>query len=142
MAKLNHSRTVPFQPEYVALLGGADIHCAVMLSQLVCWYMRGMSLDQAHRVFKDGSWWVAASWQDWQQHFGFSGAQTRRCLTKLKKKGLIEIRVHMFNGAPTRHVRFPWLANGETLPAPPTAAELQHRVAVIKQRLNSLANEG
>ena len=35
MTELHHPGTVVFQPEYVALLGG-DVHCALMLSQLVC----------------------------------------------------------------------------------------------------------
>jgi hypothetical protein len=134
MTELHQPGTVAFQLEYVALLGG-DLTCALMLSQLVCWHMRGTNLDSALRVFKDGNWWIALSWREWQHECGLSHGQTRRCLTKLQKAGLIEVKVYMFNGTPTRHVRFPWLASGKTLPEPPTAAELQHRIAVTEQKL-------
>ena len=72
-------------------------------------------------------------WQEWQHKFGLSCAQTRRGLKKLQKAGLIEVAVYNLNGTPTTHVRFPWLAFGKTLPELPTAAELQHRIAVTEQ---------
>jgi hypothetical protein len=123
--------TVAFQPEYVRLLG--DPQTALMLSQLVCWHLRGANPHLPTRVLRNGNWWIVLSWREWQHNLGLSRAQTRRCLTKLQNAGLIEVKVYMDkrNGTPTRHVRFPWLASGETLHETPTARELTHRIAVI-----------
>ncbi|HEY6337084.1 MAG TPA: hypothetical protein VIW68_01185, partial [Candidatus Sulfotelmatobacter sp.] len=97
MTELYQPGTVVFQPGYVALLGG-DVHCALMLSQLVCWHIRGTNPDSPPRVFKDGNWWLALSWQEWQHNVGFSRNQTRRCLKNLRKAGLIEVAIYKLNG--------------------------------------------
>jgi hypothetical protein len=132
MTEQQQPGTVAFQPQYVTLLGG-DLQCALMLSQLVSWLIRGTGQDSPPRVFKDGNWWIAVSWQEWQHDLGFSRAKTRRCLKTLQKAGLIEVAVYKLNGNPVCHVRFPWAAFGKTLPGPPTAAELQHRIALTKR---------
>lgn len=139
MSELNKSRQQTlFQQQYVSLLGG-DIPAALMLSQLVYWYMPDKNGKTRQRVRKGIYFWIAKSWQHWKEELGLSRAQSRHCIDKLVGLGLIEKKRYRFDGTPMIHVRFPWVKPGEVLHGIPTAIELQK---VISASLGGLQPNG
>ena len=134
MPKQTETGTVLFYPGYVDLLGG-DITCALILSQLVEWYMPDKHGFSKLTIKKnDGTMWMAKSCREWQERFGLSRSQSRRSLHKLRKLGLVELRIYKVNGTPTTHIRFPWVHSGHTLAAAPTTTDLQQQMIAIRQQ--------
>ncbi len=91
--------------DYIELLRG-DISAALMLSQIVYWYLPSKKTGKSKlRVFRGGRWWLAKSHQDWSDECGFSRMQARRCIKVLKEAHLIECHIFRFAGSPTMHLR-------------------------------------
>jgi hypothetical protein len=122
-------RSILFYPDYVDLLDG-DVSAALMLSQIVYWYLPSKKTGLSKlRVLKDGKWWVAKSHPEWNHECGFSRRQTQRCLKVLEIKGFIETTVCKFNGTPTVHLRL-MAAKGKSMcQMAPTASDLHSSLA-------------
>lgn len=109
---------------YIALLDG-DILAALMLSQIVYWYLPEKKTGKAKlRVPHEGKYWLAKSHKGWFDECGFSQDQTRRCLKVLKDRGIVEVKTFKFDGAPTVHVRLCIAYGKNKLKVPPRAEEL------------------
>jgi hypothetical protein len=121
-------RTVAFRREYVDLLDG-DVLSALMLSQIVYWYLPGVTGKPKLRVSKndrgDTVWWLAKSHVDWQEELGLSRRQAQRCIQTLLAKGIIQAERFRFAGSPTVHVRLSLLEGQNLLEGPPTVADFE-----------------
>lgn len=115
--------TVAFHREYVDLLKG-DILAALMLSQIVYWYLPGKTGHPKLRKKMNGMYWLVKSHQHWYDECGFSRPQTRRCLKVLKEAGLIETCCHKWEGVPTIYLRLVALKGAQGVPEPPTVQQL------------------
>lgn len=93
-----------FRPEYVDLLGG-DHLAALMLAQIIYWYLPTPQGKTKLRKFRDGYWWMAKSHVDWYEELRLTRRQSQRCIEVLRNKGLIDTALYLFDGHPTVHVR-------------------------------------
>jgi hypothetical protein len=94
---------VLFYREYVDLL--EDILSALMLSQIVYWYLPDKKGNAKLKVYKKGNWWLVKSFHDWFDEIGLTRRQSQRCIQILVKKGVVETSLHKFDGTPTMHIR-------------------------------------
>lgn len=95
---------IVFRPEYVDLLEG-DHLSALMLGQIVYWYLPGKTGKSKLRVQRDGSWWLVKSHVDWESELRMTRRQSQRCLEVLRSKSIIQTERYMFNGHPTVHLK-------------------------------------
>jgi len=96
--------SIAFSTEYMKSWTG-NAAAALLLSQIVYWYLPGKTGKPKLRIKKNEIFWIAKSNIEWFDEIGLSPSQCRTSLKRLKSKGLIEVEVHRFNGAPTQHVR-------------------------------------
>jgi hypothetical protein len=123
MDQAKERRAVAFRPEYVPVVDG-DLGAALMLSQIVYWYLPSSHTGESKlRVNKKSGWWIAKSHKDWEFELGMSRRQSQRCLGVLIEKGLIEKDTFRFNGSPTVHVRLCLLQGQNLLTDAPTPAD-------------------
>jgi hypothetical protein len=111
--------------DYTELLRG-DISAALMLSQIVYWYLPSKKTGKSKlRVFRGGRWWLAKRHQEWSDECGFSRMQARRCIEVLKEAHLIECHLFKFAGTPTVHLRLLMVQGQSMVSTPPTACQFQ-----------------
>jgi hypothetical protein len=126
---MNRKGVFLFQ-DYIELLRG-DISAALMLSQIVYWYLPSKKTGKSKlRVFRGGRWWLAKSHQDWSDECGFSRMQARRCIEVLKEAHLIECHLFKFAGTPTVHLRLLMVQGQSMVFTPPTALQCQQLLVV------------
>lgn len=121
--------TTIFCPEYVDLLGG-DVLSALMLSQIVYWYLPSKKTGKSKlRVCKTDSgkeiWWLAKSHVDWTNELHFTRRQAQRCIGVLEEAGIITTKLYRFNGLTTLHIRLTFLNGGDSIAEPPSAKALK-----------------
>lgn len=95
-------RPVAFRPEYFDIV--QDINAALLMSQIHYWYMPDKNGGSKLKVYRNGSFWLAKSHDEWFQECRLSRRQVDRALQRLEAEGLIRVEVFRFGGAPTRHI--------------------------------------
>jgi hypothetical protein len=127
-----------FRREYVDLVDG-DVITALVLSQIVYWYLPSETGETKLRVWKPGDcgekvWWIAKSHADWFTELGLTRKQASRCIEVLREKGIIHTRVFRFNGSPVVHLRLVHLLGKNIVSVAPAPEEL------LSGNLHSISN--
>ncbi len=78
---------------FIEYTGSLDT--ALLLSQIIYWSDRNPQGD-----------WFYKSYKEWFTEIGFSEYQVRRCISLLKKMGILETKVRRANGLPILHYHF------------------------------------
>ncbi len=88
---------------YIDMAG--DLVAGIVLSQIVYWHLPSREGRTRLRVKRDGHLWLAKGRADWWDECRVSPKQADRALALLEDRGLVEVRLFRFAGAPTKHVR-------------------------------------
>ncbi|MEO2090312.1 MAG: hypothetical protein ABGY75_12545, partial [Gemmataceae bacterium] len=88
---------------YIDMAG--DLVAGIVLSQIVYWHLPSRDGRTRLRVKRDGHLWLAKGRADWWDECRVSPKQADRALALLAERGLVEVRLFRFAGAPTKHVR-------------------------------------
>jgi hypothetical protein len=88
---------------YIDMAG--DLASGVFLSQIVYWHLPNRDGHARLQVHREGKLWLAKGRADWWDECRVSPKQADRALTVLEERGLVEVRLFQFRGAPTKHVR-------------------------------------
>lgn len=94
---------IDFKKVYVDMTG--DIVSALMLSQIVFWFLPNKTGAPKTRIVHDGYTWIARGNDDWWDECRVKRNQAVRVLNDLKELGLIETRLYKFGGTPMVHIR-------------------------------------
>jgi hypothetical protein len=90
---------------YIDLCDG-NLHDGLVLSQIIFWHGKNKETGEDRlRVFKDGHYWLAKTYQDWWEECRVKDRTARECIVRLERRGLIVTDLFKFNGAPTKHIR-------------------------------------
>lgn len=81
---------------------------AVILGQILYWYGEGKDGDSRIRVFRSGYWWLSKKHSDWYHEVRVKETTAKRAIANLKKKGLIHVEYHRFNGLKQCYIRPLW----------------------------------
>jgi hypothetical protein len=92
---------VQLRPEYVRLAG--DHATGTFLSQLVYWFAPDKNGQQKLQIQREGRYWLAKDYVEWDQECALSRKQVSRAVTVLRELGIIEVKLWKFNNAPTNH---------------------------------------
>jgi hypothetical protein len=122
-------KTGAFNFEYMTVVGN-DTSAALMLNQIVYWYLPAKNGKPKLQVQKNGSWWIAKSYPAWQQELSLTPKQARRCVSALESRGIIETMIAKFDGAPTVHLRLKFADGKQMLKDAPNAEEVRPRSAL------------
>lgn len=114
---------IAFRPQYMEIVDG-NAAAALLLSQIVYWYLPAKGGGSKLKVQHDGMWWLAKSYRHWEEELGLSRMKSRTCMDILLRKQLIELRVFMFNGHPMQHLRLRFAKGVSRLEKVPTVADL------------------
>lgn len=100
--------TIDVKKIYIDICG--DLVAGILLSQIIYWYLptqEGKSKLRVYKVNSEGKQvaWIAKKRHEWWDEIRISPKQVDRAIKKLKTKGIIEMKVHRFNGTPTPHIR-------------------------------------
>lgn len=95
--------TIEVKRAYIDMAG--DLVAGIVLSQIVYWHLPSRDGRTRLRVKRDGHLWLAKGRADWWEECRVSPKQADRALGLLAERGLIEVRLFRFAGAPTKHVR-------------------------------------
>lgn len=98
----NFSSTLP--QEVVDLKSPAAI---VVFKQITYWFSQGISGKRRVRISVDGQPCVAKSAKEMAQECGLTYDMVVKAYRKLRKAGLIRIKIKRFNGSPTTHIFLP-----------------------------------
>jgi len=90
---------------YIHMAG--DLVAGVLLSQIVFWFLPGPNGSKL-RVKHKGFLWLVKARTDWYDEVCLTPKQVDRALRILQEKGLVEVELMKFNGAPTSHIRINW----------------------------------
>ena len=78
---------------------------ALIFGQIMYWHGKTSRGKRRLRVEREGYFWLAKSYKDWEKEMLLKERTVRDCLERIEKRGLIEKRTWMFNGLTTVHVR-------------------------------------
>lgn len=95
--------TIEVKRAYIDMAG--DLVAGIVLSQIVYWHLPSRDGRTRLRVKRDGHLWLAKGRADWWDECRVSPKQADRALALLAERGLVEVRLFRFAGAPTKHVR-------------------------------------
>jgi hypothetical protein len=95
--------TIEVKRAYIDMAG--DLVAGIVLSQIVYWHLPSRDGRTRLRVKRDGHLWLAKGRADWWGECRVSPKQADRALALLAERGLVEVRLFRFAGAPTKHVR-------------------------------------
>jgi hypothetical protein len=82
-----------------------DVVVGILLSRIVFWWQPKMLAKSKRHVIRDGSSWIAKTREECMADTGLSLNRYRRAIRVLKQKELIGLRVMLFQGIPTSHIR-------------------------------------
>ena len=91
---------------YVDIAG--DLVSGILLSQIIYWHLPNKKGKSKLRVQHKGNSWIAKKREAWWDECRITAKQFDRASAILKNKGLIEMQVFKFNGAPMKHIRLNW----------------------------------
>ena len=80
-----------------------DVVSAVLLSQIVYWFMPGKSGKTRVSIVKHDVLWLAKTQKEWFKECGITSAELAKARKVLEGKGLIETMTARWNGSPTVH---------------------------------------
>jgi len=103
----NYFQTIAVPVPFVRAFSGNG-NDAIMLSQILYWHLPGSSGQPRLKVKRDGDYWLAKTYSDWEKELGMGEVTARKSIGRLKSRGLIETKVMKFNGVPTIHLRILW----------------------------------
>ncbi len=95
--------TIEVKRVYIDMAG--DLVAGIVLSQIIYWHLPSRDGRTRLRVKRDGHLWLAKGRADWWDECRVSPKQADRALALLAERGLVEVRLFRFAGAPTKHVR-------------------------------------
>jgi len=81
---------------------------AILFAQIVYWHERDEDNRRRLRLFSQGHFWLAKNHNDWYSECGIKGPTARKCLDRLRKRGLIHYQVRGFKGDITPWIRLNW----------------------------------
>ena len=88
---------------YIDMTG--DLCAGLLLSQIIYWHLPARNGHSKLRVrSEDGRLWLVKAASDWWSEIRLSAKQARRALDILRKRGLVDIEIHRFDGTPKTHV--------------------------------------
>lgn len=102
----------------------ADFPSAVLLSQLVYWNEPSKAGKTKLRVHRDGKWWIAKSHFEWWKECRLTRRQVDRAISRLLELKLIAVKILVWKGAPTRHIRLLSIAPTGAMCIAPTGANI------------------
>jgi len=88
---------------YVDITG--DLISGSLLSQIVFWHLPTKEGKEKLKVRKNGQLWLVKSREDWWDEIRITPKQYDRAIKNLQERGLVEVSLFKFNGAPTIHIR-------------------------------------
>jgi len=91
---------------YVDIAG--DLVSGILLSQIIYWHLPNKEGKSKLRVQHKGDYWLAKKREAWWDECRITAKQFDRASAILKNKGLIEIGLFKFNGAPMKHIKLNW----------------------------------
>jgi hypothetical protein len=99
------TKVVAYKPEFAAALGG-DVVATLVLSQIHYWYSLGANGKSKLRVYKKGQNWLVKSYPDFAAELQITQAQARRAIKVLRDRGIIDVEIYQFAGAPQTHISY------------------------------------
>lgn len=95
--------TIDFKKIYVDVAG--DLVSGLMLSQIIYWHLPAQKTGKTKlRVKRNGRLWIAKTHADWWDEIRITAKQAARAIDRLESRGLIDVELFKFNGAPTIHI--------------------------------------
>jgi hypothetical protein len=98
------TQSIKIKPIYIDINSG-NLTDGVIFSQIMYWHTPNEKGENRLRVFRNGHFWLAKSYEDWWKECRVPERTARAALTRIEKRGLIEKHVWQFDGKPTIHVR-------------------------------------
>lgn len=87
---------------YVDLTG--DLTSAILLSQIIYWFLPDKKGEQRTTIIRDGRRWIAKRHDDWWGDCRIPSRTVKRHLAELEAKHLITTAVWRFDGDPVTHI--------------------------------------
>jgi hypothetical protein len=104
--ELSSHDTIEVKRCYVDIAG--DLVSGILLSQIIYWHLPNKEGKSKLRVQHKGDYWIAKKREAWWDECRITAKQFDRASAILKNKGLIEMQVFKFNGAPMKHIKLNW----------------------------------
>jgi len=89
---------------YIDMCGG-NLVDAVLFSQIMYWHGRDKTGKTRLRVERDGHWWLAKRYEDWNEECRINANTARDVIKRLCDIGLLEKKIFHFKGRPIVHIR-------------------------------------
>ena len=88
---------------------------SLLFNQILYWSTEDKKGNSKLKVKKDGYYWIAKTYQQWEEEIYLPASTVRDAVNKLSKLGLISTHSYMFNGLKTLHIRVDWSAYSRLL---------------------------
>ena len=93
---------------YIKINDG-NLFDGVMFSQIMFWHGRNKETGERRmKIQKQGHLWLAKKYSDWLEECGINEHTAKKCITRIKKRGLIVTKLWKFNNTPVLHMRIDW----------------------------------
>lgn len=89
---------------YIDMCGG-NLVDAVLFSQIMYWHGKDKTGKTRLRVERDGHWWLAKRYEDWNEECRINANTARDAIKRLCDIGLLEKKIFHFQGRPIVHIR-------------------------------------
>lgn len=104
----SHSRKGVFVSlEFIDLCDG-NMYDAILFSQIMYWHEPDKSGSTKMRRERAGHLWIAKNHNDWYDECRIKAQTARKCLDRLKQRGLIIYELHGEKGNKTPFIRINW----------------------------------
>lgn len=86
-----------------------NLYDGVMFSQIMFWHGRNKETGKPRmKIKKQGHLWLAKKYSDWEDECGINEHTARKCINRIKKRGLIFANLWKFDNVPMVHIRINW----------------------------------
>jgi len=120
--KIELEKVIAFYPQIAEALGG-DLAATLLLQQIIFWT----------KASKREGDWIYKTTEDFREETTLSYYQQKRAREKLKRMGLIEIKIKKANGHPVVHYRVDLCAFEEMLKNSPKSDSEETQISILEK---------